>query len=274
MDWDAFLDSFRGGTAKQRQEFVQNMKKLCKEDHEEGQLEKEIPLNQLSLSEFIDLIKKTLPYTKIKQLLRATGSRKLYRLLYGDVNKIDTTKDDIFDPKVEAKEGAKVEAKEGEWDDDSRGQVSEEEFLTAFISVLKRFNTVSKKDNRNDDRMLFHIFIDTCWLTVNFDTTGFGNHEQVFNQEKCPSNSYSMSNKLKPNALRKICIDYLKEFILTTVQLDWTDIDVAMQGQIDAEFKGVGIIVIIMINILIFYSCLSNNGFSYLQKLLCQRVKV
>ena len=271
MDWDAFLDSFKGSTAKQRQDFVQHIKKLCKEDYEDEErlLEKEsqlIPSTLLSLSEFIDHIKKTLPYTKIKQLLRATGFRKLYRLLYGDVNKIDTTKDDIFDPKVEAKEG--------EWDDESRGHVSEEEFLSVFISVLKKCNTVSERDNRNNDRMLLHIFIDTCWLTVNFDTTGFGNHEQVFNQEKCPSNSYSMSNKLKPNALRKICIDYLKEFILTTVHLDWTDIDVAMQGQIDAEFEGVGIIVIIMINILIFYSCLSNNGFSYLQKLLCQRVKV
>jgi len=266
MDWKAFRKSFQGGTAKQRQEFVQNIKKLCQEDHEEGQLEKEIPSNLLSLSEFIAHIEKTLPYTKIKQLLRATGSSKLYRLLYGDLNKIDTTKDDIFDPKVESKER--------EWEDESRGQVSEEEFLTAFISVLKRFNTVSKKDNINDDRLLFHIFIDTCWLTVNFDTTGFGIHEQVFNQEKSPSSSYSMKNKLKPNALRNIFIDYLKAFILTTVQLDWKDIDIAMQGQINAEFKGVSVIVIIIINILIFCSCLSNNGFRDLQKLLCQRFKV
>ena len=59
MDWNAFLGAFEGGTAKQRQEFVQNMKKLCKEVHEEGQLEKEsqlIPLKQLSLSEFTDHI--------------------------------------------------------------------------------------------------------------------------------------------------------------------------------------------------------------------------
>ena len=270
MDWNAILGAFEGGTAKQRQEFVQNMKKLCKEVHEEGQLEKEsqlIPLKQLSLSEFTDHIKKALPYTKIKQFLRATRNRKLYRLLYGDVNKIDTTKNDIFD--------SKVEAKEGEWDAESRGHVNEEEFLTAFISLLKRFNTKSitksNKDTRNEDRLLFFMFIDTCWLTVNFDTFGYGNHEQVFDQEKCPSSSYNMSNKLKPNALRKICIDYLKAFILTTVQLDWKDIDVAMQEQINAEFTGVCIIVIIMTNILIFCSCLSH---SYLQKLLSQRVKV
>ena len=267
MDWNAFHEAFKGVKAKQRQEIVQQMKKICKEDLDEGQLEKESQLIRLSLTEFIDHIKNTLTHTKIKQLLRETGSRKLYRLLYGDVNRIDTTEDDIFNPKVEAKEG--------DWDDESRGHVDEEGFLTAFISLLKRFNTKSKtksnKDTRNDDRLQFHIFIDTCWLTVNFDTIGLGNYEQVFDQEKCPSSSYNMSNKLKPNALRKICIDYLKAFILTTVQLDWKDIDIAMQVQIDAEFTGVCIIVIIMTNILIFCSCLSH---SYLQKLLSQRVKV
>ena len=78
---------------------------------------------------------------------------------------------------------------------------------------------------------------------MNFDTISFGNHEQVFNQDKCPGSSYSMSNKLKPYELRKICIDYLKQFFLTTAQLEWTDIDVSMQKQIDDQFTGESFLV-------------------------------
>ena len=83
MDRDAFFNLFKGGTAKQRQEFVHHFKKVLKEDQEEEQLGKEnqlIPLKRLSLSEFQKLIRDNLPYTKIKQYLRVTNSRKLYRL--------------------------------------------------------------------------------------------------------------------------------------------------------------------------------------------------
>ena len=85
-----------------------------------------------------------------------TKCRKLYRFLYDDTSKIDLTQDDIFDPKVQEKEG--------NWDEKSF-RASPEEYVQILISILKRINTPKAprcKREVYDDRWSFHTFTDVC----------------------------------------------------------------------------------------------------------------
>ena len=57
-----------------------------------------------------------------------------------------------------------------------------------------------------------------------------------------------MANLLKPNKLRKLCIDHIKQFFISVAGLELLDIDAAILTQMYDEFKGVGNIVISISN--------------------------
>ena len=249
MDTNKILTLIFNSTEEVQEEFVERLEKiaksLSKKQKEQQANELLITQTRLSLTEFQDRLKDRLPNDRIQLLLRMTKCRKLYRFLYGDTSKIDVTQDDILDPKVQEKEGI--------WDETSvRG--SPEEYVQIFISILKRINTPKAPRGKRegyDDRWNFHTFTDVCWKVVNFDTLSTGFQELVFNQETCPvSSSYSMENLLKPNQLRKLCIDHIKAFFFSVAELGTIEIDADIRKQLDDEFKGVGIILIFISNFL------------------------
>jgi hypothetical protein len=248
-----FFNLFNRGTDDQRRLFLHHYERLQEEQdslkkkktkqvvkqEQKEQKAKDLLLTQtrLSLSEFQERILQKLKPTRIKLLLRQTRCSKLYRLLYGDISKIDLEGDDIFDPAVQKDEAPSEE---------KSCSVSQEEYLKIFISVLKNINTPLKKC---DERMNFHTFTDACWEAVEFDTLSTGLHQLVFAQETCPlSSSYLLENLLKPNKLRKLCIDHIKQFFIEAAQLELQDIDAALVMQMDDEFKGLGNIMIFIYN--------------------------
>ena len=139
---------------------------MQEEEEQKEQKANELLITQtrLSLEEFEERLRNRLPNDRIQLLLRMTKCRKLYRFLYGDTSKIDLTQDDIFDPKVQEKEG--------NWDEKSF-RASPEEYVQILISILKRINTPKAPRGKRegyDDRWSFHTFTDVCWKVVDFDT--------------------------------------------------------------------------------------------------------
>ena len=69
------------------------MRKVQEEEEQKEQKANELLITQtrLSLKEFEERLRERLPNDRIQLLLRMTKCRKLYRFLYGDTSKIDTT---------------------------------------------------------------------------------------------------------------------------------------------------------------------------------------
>ena len=258
MDPNKIVTLIFNSSEEVQEEFVERFEKIAKnlskkrkvqeEEEQKEQKANELLITQtrLSLEEFKERLRNRLPNDRIQLLLRMTKCRKLCRFLYGDTSKIDVTQDDILDPKVQEKEG--------NWDEEGSFRGSPLEYVQIFISILKRINTPKAPRGKRegyDDRWNFHTFTDVCWKVVNFDTLSTGFQELVFNQETCPvSSSYSMENLLQPNKLRMHCIDHIKAFFFSVAELGTIEIDAAIRKQLDDEFKGVGIILIIISNFL------------------------
>ena len=227
---DIYFELFNRGSPQQQQVFFdhfQNCKKKEQEQKEQLQITEQ---KRLSIEEFNEQIRSLLPDNRIKQFLKEAGCRKLYRLLFGNVQLIQVSEDDPVGP-------IQVDVPVvDDWDENSDG-VDPETYHSIFMEILEKINN----PNRNSDRLKFHTFLDLCWETVGFDVFSLGNTELVFDQETCPhdSKSYSMANKLHPYKLRELVFNHIRAYFIAKSELANIDNN-AFLMQINKHFQGVG----------------------------------
>ena len=233
LDKDRLFNLLNRGTAEQKaQLYHQCIRFKDQNKKEEKEKETQQVQRRWSLSEFENNIAEKLTDNHIKQILKKARCIKLYRLLYGNATSIDVTQNESADD-----DGDDGLLKDGYENRSTDANISSEKYLEIFIAILAKINT----SDSNPDRLKFSTFLDSCWLSLEFDQNSFGNIDQVYDQPSCKNtNDYSILHLMKPYRLRLYCLNHIKAFFLKEMDLEsiYETIDATTREIIDGHFSG------------------------------------
>jgi len=216
------LEYLKGKSEQEVEQCQRALEKIEAEKHELGSS------RTWSLEEYNKHLETTLTKDNIQIFLEYTRCRHIFMFMFPENNNANWLNNDNMKP-----DGAEIsEEDRSEFFEEDRSEISEEDsseifeedsseiseggfdcgissattetqcFFGDLIRILKK---VVKRD-RNPIRLNFFNFLDLCWEALGFDLWGKGNVDRLVDN--------SESNKrIKPNAVRKVFIEYIKNFV-------------------------------------------------------------